>query len=157
VLNTSPCIVLGKTGLLHLPFKLARAVALPHGVAAEIRAGESGDLARKALEELPGGTVVRAPEIPPEVAAWDLGRGETEVLAFALANPGFEAVIDDRAARNCAKALGVPVLGTLGLILLARVNGLIPAVKPLLFEIRDAGLYVSPDLARHVLLRAGEL
>ncbi|HCA96836.1 MAG TPA: DUF3368 domain-containing protein, partial [Cyanobacteria bacterium UBA9226] len=40
-------------------------------------------------------------DVAPEVAAWDLGKGESAVLSFALKNSGFVAIIDDRAARRC--------------------------------------------------------
>jgi predicted nucleic acid-binding protein len=32
-------------------------------------------------------------------------------------------LLDDRAARNCASALKIPVRGTLGVLLLAKKNG----------------------------------
>jgi len=51
--------------------------------------------------------------IPPVIIAWDLGLGETEVLAWAYQNPGYEAVLDDRAARNCALSLNLPTRGTI--------------------------------------------
>ena len=43
---------------------------------------------------------------------WNLGDGESEVLSFALAYPQYKAMIDDRAARSCARTLGVQTLGT---------------------------------------------
>jgi len=54
-----------------------------------------------------------------------LGAGESEVLTWARQNPGYEAILDDRAARNCAITLQIPVRGTLGVALLAKREGLI--------------------------------
>ena len=48
--------------------------------------------------------MVPPPDVPPGIAAWDLGPGESAVLAWAAARPGTIAVIDDLAARRCAAA-----------------------------------------------------
>ncbi len=37
-----------------------------------------------------------------EVANWDLGLGESHVLSWVYSNPGYEAILDDRAAKNAA-------------------------------------------------------
>ena len=42
-------------------------------------------------------------------------RGESTVLAWALAHPGARAIIDDLHGRRCAEALGIPLRGTVGL------------------------------------------
>ena len=34
--------------------------------------------------------------------SWDFGAGESAVLAWCLAHPGSEAIIDDLSARRCA-------------------------------------------------------
>ncbi len=57
------------------------------------------------------------------LAAWDLGLGESQVLSWIYQNPGYEAILDDRAAKNAAASLGIPVRGTLGVILLAKREG----------------------------------
>ena len=66
-------------------------------------------------------TKVNTPgNLTPELAAWDLGAGETSVLAYSIAHPGWIALLDDGAARKCAKTFGVPLKGTLALIILAK-------------------------------------
>lgn len=50
--------------------------------------------------------------VPTSVVEWDLGPGESAVIATALATPGAHAVIDDLSARKCALALGLGVMGT---------------------------------------------
>lgn len=66
-----------------------------------------------------------------QVVAWALGPGESSVLAVALARRGSRAVIDDLAGRRCVAALGVPVAGTLRIVLRARREGSIPLARPL--------------------------
>ena len=65
-------------------------------------------------------TVGRAEAGPEDLAllrslSAELGRGEIEALLFARDSRG-TAVLDDRKARQVAGRMGVPVIGTLGLI-----------------------------------------
>ncbi|PPT10689.1 hypothetical protein CKA32_006674 [Geitlerinema sp. FC II] len=45
--------------------------------------------------------------VPEAIASWDLGKGETSVLSFALANRDYWAVVDDARARRAARTLGI--------------------------------------------------
>jgi hypothetical protein len=49
--------------------------------------------------------------IPSNVLAWDLGDGESSVLAWALSHPGTPAIIDDPEGRRCAESLGITLRG----------------------------------------------
>lgn len=49
-----------------------------------------------------------------------MGLGETAVLSYALHKKDFKAVIDDGLARKCAQTFEIPLLGTLGLVLIAK-------------------------------------
>jgi predicted nucleic acid-binding protein len=64
--------------------------------------------------------------------------------------------VDDLAARRCAATLGVPVRGTLGLVLIAKQRGEIPAARPVLEELRQAGMYLSDAVLNRALKRVGE-
>lgn len=100
--------------------------------------------------------VVTDPPIPSVVQSWDLGAGESAVLAWALAHPGTEAVIDDLAARRCAETLGIPLRGSLGIVLAAKQCGLIPAARPLIERMRQSGMYLSDDVLNGALGIVGE-
>ena len=78
------------------------------------------------------------------------------MLSYALAHPGIRAVIDDAAARRCARTLGIPLLGTGGILVLAKRRGLLPSVSQGLNRLRDSGLWLSDDLIRLLLIQAGE-
>ncbi len=78
------------------------------------------DAARRFLDASPFPTVHVLFE--PTVQMWDLGAGETAVLIYALLHEGWRAVVDEGVARRCAYALGIPLIGTLGIILRARQN-----------------------------------
>jgi predicted nucleic acid-binding protein len=89
--------------------------------------------------------------------AWDLGAGESAVLALALANSGTRAIIDDLQGRRCAEALGIPLRGTVGLILRARRSGVIASARDALNAVRGAGLFLSDRICVEVLKEVGEV
>ena len=54
------------------------------------------------------------------------------------------------------RALGVPFLGTLGVILRAKAEGHLPEAAPAFRAVIAAGLWISDELARRILTTAGE-
>lgn len=150
VVNASPLIVLGKVGQLDLLTKLPQRIVVPAAVVTEVLAGPEGDAARLVVQTKMF-SKVNTPTIVPELAAWDLGAGETSVLAYALAHPGWVAILDDGAARKCAKTFGIPMKGTLAVVILAKKRGLIPSAAKVLHAIQEAGLRLDEGLIRIVL------
>ena len=118
VVNASPLVVLAKADLLDLLKLEGEPVLVPDAVEQEVRR-HSPDAASRSLDSQPWLHIVRSPPIPPLIEAWDLGEGESSVLAWAQAHPGCVAILDDLAARRCAAALGVVCRGCLGFVLLA--------------------------------------
>ena len=55
-----------------------------------------------------------------------------------------------------AKALGIPMFGTGGLLVLAKRRGLLTSVGDGIAKLRDAGLWMSDDIARLLQAQAGE-
>ena len=150
VINASPLIVLAKIGQVALLSTLADEIVIPDAVVREINAGPSNDPARNWLAE-PKLPVVNVSHLPAELLAWDLGAGETAVLAHALANPGWTAVLDDNAARNCAHSFGVPVKGTLAVVILAKQQGLIPSAADLIRQMQQHEYRIHDAIVREAL------
>ena len=65
-------------------------------------------------------------------------------------------MLDDLAARNCAAVFQIPVIGTLGILLKAKVNGLIPRLKPEIELLLTVGSLLSPSLIQQALTLADE-
>lgn len=151
IVNASPIITMAKAGQLRLFDQLAN-VVIPGAVADEILNGPPSDPARKALES-GWGRLASPAAIPGAVLEWGLGGGESAVLALALERPGCSAVLDDGAARRCARALGLPFLGTLGAVLRAQQAGLIPSAVPVLKSLQNAGLRLDDHTVRTALER----
>jgi predicted nucleic acid-binding protein len=150
VVNASPLIVLGKIGQLDLLHQLPKDIVVPSAVANEIKAGPENDAARLAIEgEM--FRLVEAQEPNPELAAWDLGSGETAVLSYALENPDWTAILDDGAARKCAISFGIRVKGSLAIVILAKKRGLIPLAKQTLRRMQEVGLRLDENTVRQVL------
>jgi predicted nucleic acid-binding protein len=155
VVNASPVITLAKVGQLHLLHDLCKELLVPEAVVAEILAGPPSDPARLAIE-CGWETTVAANQIAPELLEWGLGTGETAVLAVAMERRTATAVLDDAAARTCAKALGIKVIGTLGVILRARKKSIISSAADVLKALRVAGLRLDDNIILTALEGIGE-
>lgn len=152
ILNASPLIVLARVGQTRLFTALAERVMVPSAVAAEIDAGPDDDPARAILQARHF-EIIAAPPAAPELLNWDLGAGETAVLSVALAEPGWIAILDDAAARKCARSFSLPVKGTLAVVLLARQKGLIPSAVEVLRSIRASGFRLDDRVIEEALAR----
>ena len=155
--DASPLIVLAQGGLLELLRVAGPRVVVPQAVAAEVRRHGPDDPAARALQTVAWIEIVDVASIDPRVQSFGLGPGEAEVLTWALAHPGTEAIIDDRSGRRAASALGVPTRGTLGLILAAKQQGLIPAARPVVEHLlRMTAWYLSDHERERALRLVGE-
>lgn len=157
VINASPVILLSKADVIHLLPNLCDQLVIPSGVVDEVAIGERGDLGRKWLAGEGASFVRSVLPLAKELLSADLGRGEAEVLSWALTHTGFKTVLDDRRGRLWAQKLNLPLIGSLGVIVLMKQRSLIPLAKPVLQKIRDAGGYVSEAAIRAALAKAGEI
>jgi predicted nucleic acid-binding protein len=155
VVNASPLIYLGRTENLHLIETCVRNVYVPDAVVAEIRAGQN-EPAAQAIDTCAWLEVVSVDAVPSEIAAWNLGPGESAALAWALANPGARALIDDREDRRRAGQLGIKVVGTLGLVFVAKRRATVPAARPVIEALIASGLYLSEEVVDGALALVGE-
>jgi len=64
--------------------------------------------------------------------------------------------LDDLQARKCAILFDIPLIGSLGLILLAKRDGLISHAKPAFVRLMDVGLYIDPGMLTSILVAIGE-
>lgn len=83
----------------------------------------------------------------------DPGESEAIVLAY---EKGLRIILDDRKAREVAQRLGVPVTGTVGLLLKAKQEGVIPLVRPLLDALDAHHFRIGDALRAEALRLAGE-
>ncbi len=146
VVNASPLIFLSKGDQIDLLQTVGDSVVVPTEVSAEIRHRGPEDVTARALAETKWIRTVEAPDVPPLIQSWDLGPGESAVLSLAYVDPEREVIIDDLAGRRCAASLDIPVRGTLGVVLLAKQQGRIERARPIVEELRQAGMYLSDEV-----------
>lgn len=123
----------------------------------EIAAGATKDPNAARLASLPWAQAVTTARVPESVQGWGLGRGESEVLAIATETTGTWAILDDLAARRCARFLGVPVVGTGKILVLAKHQGLIGSVREQIDRLLSANFRLSERLIERLLREAGEV
>jgi len=152
VINASPIIALARVGQVELLSRLPQQSILPQAVKEELFHAPEGDPARQAVES---GLfeIVETPAPPHEILAWDLGKGETAVLSYALSSPDWVAVLDDNAARRCARSLSITLIGTLSVVILAKQYGLIESAARVLQALRSNEFRLDDKVIRNALKR----
>jgi predicted nucleic acid-binding protein len=93
--DASPLIFLARADRLDFLRLSSPEVVVPTPVAEEISRRGPADATARALNATPWLRVVDPPPTPPGVREWDLGPGESSVLAWCFAHSGAEAIIDD--------------------------------------------------------------
>lgn len=148
VCNASPLIALEQIRRLDLLEHLFTRVCVPPAVVAEI----------SRAVHMPSWLSVMplAGSVPAPMLAFRLGAGEIETIALAVERQARRVILDDLPARKAARRLGLPVVGTLGILLAAKRYRFIPAVGPSLEALVKVGFRVGPDLYHWVMRRAGE-
>ena len=156
ICDTSPLQYLHQLGVVHILPRLIGQIIVPPAVVDELAVGRSLGVNLPDLDDMTW-IEVRPPSSAPALPlVTDLGAGETEVLALALEYPGTPVILDDGLARRTARRLGLPLTGTLGLLLDARNAGIIPAVTPFLDQLQTLRFRLAPATRAHVLDLAGE-
>jgi predicted nucleic acid-binding protein len=86
-----------------------------------------------------------------------IDKGESSAIALALETPESTVILDDYKARKIAEQPGVNYTCTVGVIIRAKINGVIPSIKPILTKIKETDFRLSLDLEPQALSAAGEL
>jgi predicted nucleic acid-binding protein len=157
VSDTGPLIALAKADHLRLLDQLFGHIHVPPAVHRELLAKSGPEVARldDALAHFIG--VAPLPRLSPEVEVVTLGLdpGEQQAIALAYERQAL-LVIDDFRGRVAARRLRLSITGVVGLLVRAKEATLIPAVRPLLGEIRRQGYWLSDELLDVAAKLAGE-
>lgn len=154
VINTGPLIALAKAEALDVIGQLPLRVLCPQQVRAELDAGGRGGFS----EITPSWLEVKILKQPLDpMATATLDAGEAAVIQLATEHEVERVCIDEKRGRRVASAIGLQVVGTLGLLLRAKTIGVIPSVRPFLDRLRRAGEWYDAGLIDRVLRAAGEI
>ncbi len=85
-----------------------------------------------------------------------IDRGEASAIALALETPNSTIILDDYKARKIADQLGLIFTGTIGVIVKAKLNGIISSIKPLLEKIKQTDFRLSAEIELLALKEAKE-
>ena len=83
--------------------------------------------------------------------------GEAEAIELARELHADRLLMDERKGRRLAVREGVPVIGLLGVVLLARRKQFIPSARALIDRLqKEAGIYLADDVKEAALVSVGE-
>jgi predicted nucleic acid-binding protein len=153
VSDAGPLISLGRLDLLPLLGALFAEVQVPDVVVDECLARPDNVDAQRIRQALASGLLLRCPG--PSMQLPGLQPGESAAITRAL-EIGAALLMDERAGRAHALALGLAVTGTLGVLVRARRRGLIGPLAPLLTALRASGQRLGDALVRQALADVGE-
>lgn len=160
--NAGPLIVLAKINALYLLKLLYDQVIFSTGVYEEavaqgMRRGydDAHTLYRFLQQE--GWSPTAVDDIPAEIAALPLDRGEKESIALALSLQGL-LLMDEEQGREVARMHRLQVRGTLGVLVQAYRQTIIPAeqLRVYFMEIESRqDIWINPSLCRRLLQELG--
>lgn len=156
VSNSTPIIALAKTGRIGVMKSLYGEVLIPEAVFHEVTAKD--DVAARAIASGADWLIARSAPKPDTASLLRtrLHAGEVETIMLAREVGADLVVIDDAAAKKTARYLGLPVAGTLGVLVAAKRAGLVDDVGSAIEDLRCIGFYVSDDIAAMAKAAAGE-
>ena len=154
--NTSPLVYLYRVHAFDWFPKIFPSVWVPTAVVRELEEGERRGFDVPKVHGLSWLRRVDPRSIPSEWLTLDLGPGELSALALALEHNDRIILLDDGLARRIAGAAGLTVWGTLKVLLEGKSHGLVERIAPLLGQLKEAGMWLSDDIARRILALAGE-
>ncbi len=85
-----------------------------------------------------------------------MDEGEAEAIALALELENVLLILDDKKARRVAQQMGMKVIGTVGMLLRAKRQGVIAEVKPILLKLTEANFRISQGIIQEALRLSGE-
>jgi predicted nucleic acid-binding protein len=156
VADAGPIISFGRAGRLELLRQVVATVWIPEAVYQELVTRGAG---RPGAEEVSRGAWIQRKPIMQQATVRTfprtLGAGEREAIMLAH-ELGAVLIVDDPDARDTAARLGMSFLGSLGILREAKLQGIIPVVRPELDALREHQFRLSETLYQTFLEQLGE-
>lgn len=157
VVNTTPLIALSHVGQLDILKRLYGEIFIPEAVYKELSV-KTGSVCKKSVDASLDWIQIEKiqNEMAKELYKTQLHEGEVEVMILAKEIGADVIIVDDANAKKHAKYLGLPVTGTLGVLIKAKKKGYIDELKPILQLMVKNGIYLSANLIEMCLKEVGE-
>lgn len=144
--DTTCFIVLSKIGELDLLYKVYGQITTTVDIATEfgetlpewVEIIEVKDKSKQLLLEL------------------QIDKGESSALALALEIPESTIILDDLKARKVADKLALTYTGTIGVIVKAKLKGIVPSIQPIIHKIKQTDFRISDEIELEALRQANE-
>ncbi len=157
VSNTSPIINLAAIGQLDLIPKIYTTITIPQAVYTEITVDGKG---KPGAVEVQNASWLSVCDVTNKTLVKDLLKavnlGEAESIALSIEHHARLLLIDEQKGRTIATSYGITVKGLLGILTLAKQQGLLLSVKPALDDLRHFGFWIDDTLYKYVLQQVGE-
>jgi len=152
ICNSSPLIALLSIEGINILSQLFKKVIIPEAVYREVFISKIGH------EDLNKAQFLEVKRVKDKklvkLLRMQLDYGESEVIALALEQEINRVIIDDKQARKIAEELGLKVIGTLGVLILAKEKQIIKEVRPLILTMMEK---INFRISKAVLNRALEI
>lgn len=155
VSNSTVLIGLARINKLDLLKNLFSKVYIPAAVFNELtRVNKPGSSEIKKASYL----IQKSPKDSQEVALLlgNLDRGEAEVLALSKELNADLVLVDEEKARKAGVIAGFEIMGLMGVLLMAKRNGLLKSIRPLIDELVKKKFRVAEDIVAAILKSAEE-
>lgn len=145
--DSGPLIALGCIDCIPLLVKTLGTLIVPHQVIEECLVDVFRPGAQKIQQSIQNNQIqVRHVTAPIDLHLLELldeGEAAAITLAVELASP---LLIDEKLGRAAAQKLNIKVIGTVGVLLLAKQKHYLKKVAPLIQELKSVGYYLSDEL-----------
>ena len=150
--NTSPLIALGCIQRFNILHDLFNEIIIPSAVLSETE---------YLIEDIKKLSFIKIVEVKNvnlvKTLNLRIDYGESEVIAYALESDYDLILVDDKEARKVAKNLNLKIMGTVGLLLLAKKQGLIKKIRPEINKLEtEINFRLSEKIKNMVFKQANE-
>lgn len=158
VSDTSPISNLAMVGQLNLMQQLYGTILIPTAVYEELLDKRAGEIVITAVQSA---TWLKIQPVQNQELVNELRNrvnvGEAEAIALGIEVKASRLLIDERLGRQTATEFGLKIIGVLGILLAAKRQNLITAIKPIIDDLMtQANFRISSKLYIDVLNTAGE-
>jgi len=98
----------------------------------------------------------RVKKVELDISKMGLGQGELEAIRLYKDMNADFLLIDDKRAKSFAQLNGVNVIGSLGVLILAKEKNFISSIKDDLEKLQNSNLFISKHLLETILREFGE-
>lgn len=144
--DTSCLILLDKIGELAILNKLFGTIITTAEIASEFGQPLPSWVAIKQPSDKNYQTIIEA----------SVDKGEASAIALAVELDDCLLIIDDLKGRKFANQIGLTIIGTIGVIVDAKLTGIITSVKPILAKIKSTNFRITEQSEAIILKKSGE-